>query len=280
MSITISGRVREVPKLVCTEQLGLTDLESSFDLTSNADWPEETIGLWRHGVSTRRTEVTREGNTMSVRVFSLASPEDVQLASDLLSVFGVEGPINADELGELESLVELDSFMQAESAYARAESGMRAIRHLIDDGRGPIGIPGPIRPVHIGQRMMNELDQMEGQLEINLLKMISTIQWTIDSKYEDAGVFQASPPSQNGDQSDEKWTIAMWLPDRNFIMPRVDRVAISAGPDDVFMIQFEHAAEVGGEHWNFIDECQATVDALKGDQWSELVSRARPFSVT
>ena len=278
MSTTISGRAAKVPSLQCLEQLGLSDLDSHFDLTQDSAWPEETIALWRRGISTRRTEVTRNGDTMSVRVFALATPEDLNLAYELLRVFNVEGPIDADDLGEHESLHELASFFDADAAYARAESGVRALKALIEAGRGPIGIPGPIRPLHIGERVLNEVELMDGKTEINVLNLLTKIQWEIDPKYEDAGIFESEPPSDN--KNDGKWTIAIWLPNRNFIMPKVDRIAIQANQDEILMIPAKHAAEVGGEHWNLIDECQATVDALTGVEWEQLVSRARLFHGT
>lgn len=279
MSITISGTVAEIPNINCLEKLGLIDLDSNSELKADTVWPEEMIGFWRRGLSTRSTEVTRSGNTIAVRILVLAAPEDSQLAYDLLRVLNVQGPIDAEELGEFKSLDELEPFLNKDSAYVRAESGARTLKALVESGRGPIGIPGAVRPLYVGERILGELEQLEGKLEINMLELLKKVQWEIDPKFEDAGVFQASPPRQSEDESesDEKWTIAIWLPDRNFIMPKVDRIAIHVGPDEVFMILAEHAAEVGGEHWNFIDECQATVDATTGEMWEQLVSRARAF---
>ncbi len=244
-------------------------------------WPTGGLQLCRVGRSTRTTTVTCDAGKITVAVRALASPEDCELAlcvaeaaARLAGVETVETDyFEAVDLGELRRLHTADWMRE------QAESGTRALAHLIREGRGPMGMPGPIRSTYIGVRLLAELEaagRPEALFERVLARMRS-VQWDVPGEYRDAGVFE----SRGGaDRKGRETHFAVWLPDENLVMPFVDFVGLRVVEGEVLMVPFAEVAGLAGANGVWLDECQLLLRTMSATDWKALVERARPLAVS
>lgn len=262
MSTTISIAIRQPPPFT----LVLPDvrcLEAAPD--AGAPWPHGIWHLYRDGVSTRTTEITCSEDEFSIRIFSLASIEDVALAVALAQHVAESAgvhEVDAEPFGPT-AIADLPARYDPAFAESQAESGLHALTALIADGRGPMAVPGPRRSVHIGPRMIGEL----GGDHRALWAAIRRIQWL---PVRTAGEYVTRSVA------DREIKLAIWLGEE-VVFPAVDYAAVSLAPE-VFLIAAARVPELAGARWQPLDERQGVLAAFDADAWRELVDRARPFA--
>ena len=282
MSITISGTVNAVPSVAdVVEQLNLNDISFRYEVDQYSPWPEQPLQVWRHGLSTRTTEVNREGRRVSVRIFSLASSEDHELALKLLRTFSIEGPVDAEELGQFDSVEDLAPALGEEAAGAKLESGYGILKSLVDRNDSPVDAPGPVRSTWFGPRVFEEIDNSDLPVAEAVVNFIRKVQWEIDPRFEQASIFLAGPPEkdvQNGADPDAKFSLAMWLSDRAIVLPRVEKVAVRSYDEDIVLIPHDAAHRLAGDRWTFIDEAQGCIEAISGADWMALYEEAKAIA--
>jgi hypothetical protein len=272
MSSTISIAIRQPPPFTATlEALALADvrcLEPAPD--AGAPWPHGIWHLYRDGVSTRTTEITCSEDEFAIRIFSLASIEDVALAVALAQQVATScdvREVDAEPFGPT-TVAQLPERYDSAWAESQAESGLRALAALIADGRGPMTVPGPRRTVCIGPRMLKELDGDHRALWTALRR----IQWL---PVRTAGEYVTKSSAKR------EIKLAIWLGEE-VVFPAVDYAALSlAHPDrepEVFLIPAERVPELAGPRWQRLDEVQGVIAAFDADAWRELVERARAFA--
>src|SRR5688572_11379103 len=93
----------------------------------------------------------------------------------------------------------------------QAESGTRALVHLIREGRGPMAMSGPNRSAYVGVRLLAELEAAgpPERLFERVLGTMRRVQWDVPEGYRDAGVFESSG---DGDGKGRATHFAVWLP--------------------------------------------------------------------
>jgi len=281
MSETIAIEVgNQVPDFVATldaisAALHLNDLRSLEDVPPPGEpWPGGVRHLFREEVSTRTTEITSSGGELTVRMFSLASPEDVELAIAVVTYIAEHAGVSevASESRGAIAVSELANVYDATWIDNQLRSGHGALGTLVREGKGPIEMPGPNRSFVVGARVLLQLGT--DKPHVQLLEAIRRVQWI---PIRSGSVFTAQAKS---DQREIK--IAMWLGEE-LVFPYVEfcGIAIDPGADKpaVFMIPAARVPELAGDRWTAIDERQGII-ADVGGEWAAIVEAARKFEVT
>ena len=92
--------------------------------------------------------------------------------------------------------------------------------------------------------------------------------------FRDAGVFVSGGDGGQGRET----RFAVWLPDENLVIPRVDYVALRVPEGGIVMVPFDAVAALSGSHGALLDECQLLVRAMGPDEWKAVIGRARPLA--
>jgi hypothetical protein len=275
-TITIAVDETDPPDFMATldaisRALHINDLRSLEDVPPpGTPWPDGIRHLFRHDVSTRTTEITCGGGEFAIRMFSLASREDVALAVALAEYVAEHtgaSVVTSEQGGELPP-DELETFYSTAWADKQIESGHAMVSALIRDGKGPIEIPGPNRSFCVGPRVLLQLGGAQAMVEA-----IRRVQWI---PIRTAAQFGANAKTDN-----REIKLAIWIGEE-VVFPNVEFAGISdpsASERTVFMIPASRIPELAGERWTPIDEKQGIL-AEFGDDWPAVVAAARRFEVT
>jgi hypothetical protein len=207
-----------------------------------------------------------------VRAF--ASHQDSDLALHLTEVIAAAAgrkEVNADQFGKV-TPAELRKLCDKAWERQQASSSARAISMMIGEGKGPMAIPGPVRYCHVGKRLLGELSRAgtPEALPDRFIEAIRRVQWSVPDGFRDAGVFVS------GEKAGQKGTrFAVWLPEENLVLPRVDSVILSVDEKPVVTVPFEAMPELSGRYGEFLDECQLLLRVVPTDEWQSIVARAR-----
>ena len=258
-----------------SEALHIGDLRCSEDVPPpGTPWPRGIWHLFREGVSTRTTEITVDEAEFAIRMFSMASPEDVALAVALAEYVaehaGVER-VDSEQAGAI-TPDQIATYYSADWADKQLVSGHGVLSAIVRERKETIEIPGPHRSFCLGPRVLLQLGPDKPHLR--LLEAIRRVQWI---PVRTAGTFLATAKS---DQREIK--LAVWLGEE-VVFPAVDFAGISADPHadkpEVFLIPASRVPELAGERWTPIDERQGLLEDF-GNDWPALVAAARAFETT
>jgi hypothetical protein len=259
--------------------VGVSDLRVRPDEAAGDAWPEGGVHLCRVGRSVRTTDVDWQAGKLTIMIRALPSPDDCDLALRLAEAAArVAGAasLHADYFGDIE-VDELRRLHTADWMREQAVSGTRVMATLIREGRGPMGMPGPNRTCLIGARLLAELEAAgpPEALSDRVLATMRRVQWDVPSDFRDAGVF-ASKGDDEGAGRETRF--AVWLPDENLVIPRVDYVALRVTDGEIVIVPFEAVAGLAGRNGTLLDECQLLVRAMSEDDWKAVIARARPLA--
>ncbi len=280
MSETIAIEVETLPEFIGTldaisAALHINDLRSLEDvLPPGEPWPDGIRHLFREDLSTRTTEITCGGGEFTVRMFSMASPEDIELAIALVTYVAEHAGV-AEVASESRGRIAVDELANVyDAAWVETQlrSGHGAIAMLVREDNGPIEVPGPNRSFVAGARVLLQLGTDKPHLQ--LLEAIRRVQWI---PIRTGSVFTARAKSDN-----REIKLAMWLGEE-VVFPNVEFCGIATDPGAdkpvVFMIPAARVPELAGERWTAIDERQGILADFGGD-WPALVEAARAFEMT
>jgi len=260
--------------------LALTDLRLLPAEPRDEAWPEGGLRFCRVGRSTRTTEVDWEAGKLNIVIRALASPDDCELAlraAEAAARLADAASVEADYFGPVE-IGELYRLHTADWMHEQAVSGTRALSALIRDGKGPMQMPGPNRSCFIGERLLAELEAAgpPETLSDRVLSTMRRVQWDVPDGFRDAGVFVSGGDDEQGRET----RFAVWLPDENLVLPRVDYVALRVTEGEIVMVPFAAVAELAGPHATLLDECQLLLRAIGGAEWKTVIARARPLAAS
>jgi hypothetical protein len=262
------------------EAIALDDLRALPGEDAANRWPAHGLRLCSAGRSVRITEVDWLGDEgkMKIVLRALPSPDDCDLALRVVEAaarLAGAATVEADYFGTIE-IGELRKLHTADWMHEQAESGTRILAQLIREGRGPMSMPGPNRSCFIGTRLLAELEAAgpPETLSERVLATMRRVQWDVPAGFRDAGVFESGKDETLG----REVRFAVWLPDENLVIPRVDYVALRVTRGEVILVPFAAMPELAGPHGTLLDECQLLVRAMSGDDWEATIARARPLA--
>ena len=227
--------------------------------------------------STRTTEVDWRDGKLTIVIRALPSPDDCDLAlrvAEAAARLAGAATIEADYFGAI-AMGELRRLHTADWMREQAVSGTRMLVTLIREGRGPMSMPGPNRACFIGERLLAELEAAgppEAMTE-RVLETMRRVQWDVPPGFRDAGVFVSG--GRDDGAGDRKTHFAIWLPEENLVLPRVDHVALRVTQGEVVMVPFAAVAALAGPHGTLLDECQLLLRTMSEDAWKAVIARAR-----
>lgn len=262
----------------------LAHLLTSADDHGDLQVAEELVDPWLEGyafhlhrdqLSTRGVELCWESDQLQVRLLTLASPEDWELAFRVLEeATGGQGKVRAED-GREESVGDLRSVF-GDLCQATNEGGTRFLIERIEEGETNLTLPGPIRPFCIGPRVLEEL-RSEGSdegLTERLLNRIRQVQYTSEAEhYYEASVLQAA----SGE--DVKFTLAAFGPGVRYLLPEVQFVALVSDDDQELFLDYDGFLALLSSWCRYLDERQVFVEALEGENWSLFLACARTCAV-
>jgi hypothetical protein len=274
------------------DAVGLDDLRVLPSEPRDEAWPAGGLRLCRVGRSVRVTEVEwQDGHgkhgKLTVVIRALPSPDDCHLALRVVEAaarLAGAATVAADYFGDI-AIGELRRLHTTDWMHEQAVSATRTLASLIREGRGPMAMPGPNRACYVGARLLAELEAAgpPEALSDRVLATMRRVQWDVPAGFRDAGVFVSGGEGQaegdgDGDGDGRKTQFAIWLPDEDLVIPRVDFVALRVTEGEVVVVPFDAVAGLAGSHGTLLDECQLLVRAMDEDDWKAVVARARPLA--
>lgn len=216
-------------------QIALEDLTCCEEAVPEGLWPEGTLHYYRAGVSCRAVEITREAGRLEIRALACSCPEDIDLANRFLSAFGATGAFED-----------------------RGQADLRALSGEISRSGQTFTMDGPVRPFHIGPRLLSEI----GEHPERLYQAMRRVQYVEDAFA--ANVLQVAAP--------EPFTVTGWTKGVRTLFPAVDYVVLE---DNIFLPSVA-LPQVVGERFQWLDEKQSLVEPFEGEDWKRLLERVQP----
>lgn len=218
------------------------------------------LGVGVRGRSTRGVSLRWEDGVTHLRLSVLASAEDWQLARELVAAaiqLGGTWPVLADAL-VLEDLGSLEQTL-GDGAHL-THSGAGIFRHMVDEGRGPLQVPGLRRRFFVGARLLAELendlpDPPGDHLAERLIAACRQVQWMDLGGYFEANVFQVTP------KQGEAFECAFWTGTPIFFPGTPYLMVESPGGDASWRVPAERLTEVDAVRFHYLDERQGLLDA-------------------
>lgn len=269
-------RALQLPDIRCSELNDASKATDKFaDLKNStvALWPEALLHFYRLKISTRGVEISREIDTILVRINSLASPEDYELALRFVEVFTLESKQAVeDEDGRIVSSDQLRFVYSSDWINEQNGAGTNAlIAMLKKEGNSTVTLPGVRRDFHVGRRLIKELSDAgpDSELTARLIQRMREVQFIDTDYWYPAAVLEVVEPGTK-----RKFTASVWGAGGNYVFGDVDKLLITLG-DEVLFVPIETIPQVAPGKCRFLDEKQLLVEKFTNDEWTAVVDRAR-----
>lgn len=245
-------------------------------------WPDGVRHYHRVGLSVRAVEVSWEDGTFGVRVNTLSAPDDYDLAfrfleraADLLG-----RPVESED-GQTLPADQLRDAYDAEWQRTANLNGLAAVQSMIaDDEMESVCIPGAVRSVYIGPRVLQDLAGAgpEGELLDRLLDFMKCVQWIDPEDYFPASTLVLREKAD----PDREVEVAVFAPGVSYLFPDVEYLVLAGGAegDPLLFVPYDRLPELvppGG--WDWLDERQTLVEEVPEAEWAAFRKKAQPFVV-
>ena len=258
----------------------LAHLLASADDHDDLRLAEELVDPWPEGFafhvhrdqrSTRGVELCWESDQLQVRLLTLASPEDWELAFRLLEeAAGGQGRVRTED-GQESEVSELRERFGLLCAETNA-GGAAFLVARIEAEQTHLTLPGPIRSFCIGPRVLEELTSAgpPDELTERLLERIREVQYSPEAeRHYTASVLQASG------EDELRFTLAAFGPGVRYLLPEVQFVALVSDEDRELFLDYDALLLLLTGWCRYLDERQVFVEALEGANWSAFLEWAR-----
>ncbi|MGE0707423.1 MAG: hypothetical protein AB7N76_04260 [Planctomycetota bacterium] len=236
-------------------------------------WPAGfAYHLHREGRSTRGVELSWEPDQLQVRLLTLASPEDWELAFRVLEEAAGDATVAAENGVEVAPEALRETF--GELCDLTNRGGAAFLQARIREDGASLTLPGPVRAFCIGPRLLAELGEGPSEeLSDRILARIRQVQYTAEAEdYYCASVLQAS--------TDEgRFTLAAFGPGVRYLMPEVQFVALVGEGDAELFLDYDAFLRLLGDWARYLDERQVFVEALSGPNWQAFLRAAGACTV-
>lgn len=264
------------------DQLDSWDLRCHEDQIEDGPWPEGTVHFFRDEVSTRGVEITHENHIFQVRILTLASPEDYELALRFVEAAATELGQNVEpEDHEAIPLSELRGRYDAGWIRQTNTHGAMVIRQLVQESDTSVmTLYGTRRPIYLGPRIVRELEEAGPEEEFldRLIDKMREVQNVNGENYFFANVMEAQ--KQNSADA-EKFSFAVFGPTVSYLLPEARYIAMIVEENEppMFVESYRLPLLLPEDSWTWLDERQMLVEAIDEDDWREIVRKAKQFEV-
>ena len=249
------------------------------DRSEEGPWPDSVLHFFRDEVSTRGVEVALEEGTFQVRIMTLASPDDYELALRFVESAAVllQQPVEPED-NEPFPVDQLRERYTEQWVRDTNTFGAATLRAIITEDESTATLSGVNRPIHVGPRLLRELDEAGPEEEFldRLLGKLLEVQNVDPNEYYCANTMQA----KRSESDEEGFTFAVWGPGVQYLMPDVQFLALVRGEEEApVFIAAENFPDVMPDGWEWLDEKQLLVDAVDESEWDDVIARAREYEV-
>jgi hypothetical protein len=256
------------------EAVAWDEEDEGFDL--DAPWPEEPLHFYLPGVSIRAIEAVWEDGRFQVRIMAFSAPEEYELAFAFLERAAelYDSDVEPED-GEALPLTRLRE--EYGPAWVEGQVAMfHMLPQLMRQHRTTLQITGPVRPFHLGPRLLAELEEAgppEGLPE-RLIALMRRVQYIDPEEYYCADALRFEKKGGG-----KVITLTAWGPNVRYLFPEVQYLAVMEGAQKHFMIPYRVLLEIAGERVTFLDEVQTLVEPFDDYEWPDLLERAREYAV-
>jgi len=235
-------------------------------------WPEGVLHFYRTGRSTRSVEIVREGEEAQVRILSLSSPVDYELAFQFVERFGGAHTAHHEELGEFPAAETTSRFGDAwmmRDLAASITAIVEAVRG--GDAQAYALVQGAVRPVHIGSRLLDTLCDEDGHVNpMALIEAVKRIQYL--EGYEEIGHLPAWGVA--GPNS----AVAVWDLATPSLFSEVTHVGVALSNTNAY-VPVDALPEVAGQRFRYLDDAQFVIEAILEAERPAVLEKARAHGV-
>ncbi|HBP19255.1 MAG TPA: hypothetical protein DEA08_15885, partial [Planctomycetes bacterium] len=230
--------------------------------------------LHREGVSTRGVELCWENDQLQVRLLTLASPEDWELAFRVLEEAAAEDEVRGENGESAPASQVRETF--ASLCELSNEGGTAFLVDRIQSEEAVLTLPGPVRAFCIGPRLLGELEGAgeRDELTQRILGKIREVQYTREARdYYCASVLQASVDDELA------FTLTAFGPGVRYLLPEVQFVALVTEEDEELFLDHDSFLGLLSGWARYLDERQVFVEPLSGPNWERFLAAARACAV-
>jgi hypothetical protein len=255
------------------EHLSLRCLE---ELPPTGPWPLGHFHFYRDKVSTRTTEVSWDGRTFCVRIFTLACPDDYHIAVELAAstAGALTARVEPEDIGDIGPLPPNDLRQMYDTIWAESmcTAMARIMCNMAVDENKEITVPGPVREFYLGPKTAAACIAAGPSTSLyeRVTERIRSLQYPSDD------LFEANLMSVPG-QEDQSIEMAIWGPEVRYFFPKVEYLVLLN--EHPLYLPYAKAILLGGERVHLVDEHQFIMDAIPDTEWDDFVNRARPHLV-
>ncbi|MEN9796905.1 MAG: hypothetical protein RL653_601 [Pseudomonadota bacterium] len=225
--------------------------------------------VFRERLSTRGVELLEGEGTLTLRIPSFPSAEDLSLGLQLAQLSAAAlGTASLETLDGPRAPSELHGEAMGE-ALARAQTAdNEALNTSILEGQ-TMELPGCMRPFFLGPRLYETL-RTAGTAQAGLWEKVAAqflhVQWVHLQGFHPSTVMGMK-------RGKAEFTACTWQPDRAQVLAPVDVVLVKAAAEPL-RLPWAALPKVAGDRFAWLDERQVLLHAVPGAEWASVVERA------
>lgn len=266
--------------LACKKTFVLDEFISAIkrdNLCSTGDNLKDGVRFYIDKTSTRAIDVVTLDEFVEIKIPALAAPGDCALALDMVATVTklFDAEIDTEYAGTIEFKQLREIFDNSEWLNRSSESGVRSLIHLIDEGRGPMCVPGPVRNVFIGTKVLTQF-RNSGKAELMtdlFLDLIRKVQYIAEFSCTASRFTATEPPD------DKPISLCIWFGTKTVLPPSDYVILSSKGDTEVIKISMESLVSLCGDRLVPLDESQFIVDDYAASDWTALREQAAKLAV-
>ncbi len=272
------------------------DIQCDKELSFDDPWPEGTQMLFRDGISARGIEITYENDEIQVRILTLSSPSDYELAfcfldsiascldQEFINPEGEEEPysFSIDQLRERYN----QEWIQETNSY-----GLNFIKKMLDEEHQYVNLIGYRRDFYIGKRLYQELldDGPYEELQERVIAKMIEVQSVDNESYFPAQILllkkDREGDSENSSQEEESnpekmISFSVVAPGIGYLIAKVKYIALYQENQSPLFIRLEDFRKlIPISSWSYVDECQFILEPIDEMDWHSFLETVEPFIV-
>lgn len=231
-----------------------------------------TFYYWVPEKSTRGVDVSIEGDIIEIRNTVLSNVDDYELTNyltrEIISL--THGRVYNEDEEEVVS----DPVFSSDKIKQLELDECNLLTYYAEKDQ-EFTVFGPVREVHIGKRIINELRQEgeSGIVNLQLLDLILEVNYNLPD-YEEGIVMEGKDPKSG------KWKYMKVITNTvDLIIGKYDAVLFTDG-EKVFMISNELLNTILPGEWELVDEYTIIAPILEERSWLKLLEAARALDIS